>query len=370
MSLNNLKKALHGLKDYPVPMDAGWQSATRALLLEQIGGVKTVSNWEMVKDIFSNGFRRASVSSVVAVVVMMSGAGLVRAASDALPGDNLYTVKRGWENVKYALAIRDQSRVELELKTAQLRVRELSLVVKNKADNGIINEAVNEVHRGFSTVKYRLDTASVDDPAKATEIATAIDKHTDEYAQALKDVKNELDNASDPRLKDEVGKKVNLALISVEQTGLQAISVIVAKKVETNTAPDQAIKNSIVKKLENTRQSLETSKQRVQKFEKQIKANQVSLTPVPANEATINQARVLVEQPKQVLDEAQKSLEKGDLTEAVNKIVEGKEIVDKVEQKIDKAVQEVEPTDKPIEKTPETPTSVKPIPQGKVGLTL
>src|SRR5919106_1567424 len=43
--------------------------------------------------------RRVAVSLAVIAALFMSGTGLVSAASGTLPGDNLYPVKRTWEDV-------------------------------------------------------------------------------------------------------------------------------------------------------------------------------------------------------------------------------------------------------------------------------
>src|SRR5262245_27188703 len=46
-----------------------------------------------------SSLRRAAIALAVLVITFISGTGLVRASSNTLPGDNLYPVKRTWEDV-------------------------------------------------------------------------------------------------------------------------------------------------------------------------------------------------------------------------------------------------------------------------------
>jgi hypothetical protein len=57
---------------------------------------------------------------------MLSGTGLVRASSEALPGDELYPVKRTWEDIRLSFVLDDESREELEDEFEDERVEEIS----------------------------------------------------------------------------------------------------------------------------------------------------------------------------------------------------------------------------------------------------
>lgn len=59
--------------------------------------------------------RRLAVTLAVLAVLFASGTGLVRAASTTLPGDNLYPVKRTWEDVLVAFTFNVQQRDALEV---------------------------------------------------------------------------------------------------------------------------------------------------------------------------------------------------------------------------------------------------------------
>ena len=53
-------------------------------------------------------FRLATVALGLVLALFVSGTGLVSASTSALPGDNLYPVKRGWENTQYWFADNDK----------------------------------------------------------------------------------------------------------------------------------------------------------------------------------------------------------------------------------------------------------------------
>lgn len=70
-------------------------------------------------------FRRLAVTLAVVAVLFASGTGLVRAASTTLPGDNLYPVKRTWEDVLVALTFNIQQRDALEVEHENERLQEV-----------------------------------------------------------------------------------------------------------------------------------------------------------------------------------------------------------------------------------------------------
>lgn len=74
--------------------------------------------------------RVATTSLTTVVFLFSSGTGLVFASSGSLPGDNLYPVKRSWENVQLALILDPKAKLERE--------------------NELEHERVNEIHELFS----------------------------------------------------------------------------------------------------------------------------------------------------------------------------------------------------------------------------
>ena len=61
------------------------------------------------------GFQRYALSLAMAALFLLSGTGLVRASSSALPGENLYPVKRTWEGMRLLLVFDADLRETLEV---------------------------------------------------------------------------------------------------------------------------------------------------------------------------------------------------------------------------------------------------------------
>ena len=71
-----------------------------------------------------NSLRRAAVVLAVLAIVFLSGTGLVRASSTTLPGDNLYPVKRTWEDVSLLFTFDLTRRESLEVEHENERLEE------------------------------------------------------------------------------------------------------------------------------------------------------------------------------------------------------------------------------------------------------
>ena len=69
--------------------------------------------------------RTLATSLAVLVFLFSGGTGLVFASSDALPGDNLYPVKRSWEGVQLALILDPKAKLQRETEFEQERVHEI-----------------------------------------------------------------------------------------------------------------------------------------------------------------------------------------------------------------------------------------------------
>jgi hypothetical protein len=97
----------------------------RARVLQHAAGMrksmaKPRSRWSMF------AFPRLASSLAIALVLLLSGTGLVSASSAALPGDNLYPVKRSWEGLRLLFVFSPQEREGLESRFEQERLDEIS----------------------------------------------------------------------------------------------------------------------------------------------------------------------------------------------------------------------------------------------------
>jgi hypothetical protein len=96
----------------------------RAKLLQHAAQMRE-AKIQSSRRLWSVPLRRALVTLVVVAMLFMSGTGLVRAASTTLPGDNLYPVKRTWEDVLVMLTFNIQAREALEIEHENERLEEL-----------------------------------------------------------------------------------------------------------------------------------------------------------------------------------------------------------------------------------------------------
>ena len=71
-------------------------------------------------------FQRFAVALTTLTILLGSGTGLVRASSTALPGENLYPVKRTWEDVNLFFAFNTEERETLENEYEQERLDEVN----------------------------------------------------------------------------------------------------------------------------------------------------------------------------------------------------------------------------------------------------
>jgi hypothetical protein len=74
---------------------------------------------------FGGIFRFAAASAAILAFLLTSSVGLVRASAGSLPGDGLYMVKRGWEDMRILLSD-PQSKMKLEEEFEQARIAEIN----------------------------------------------------------------------------------------------------------------------------------------------------------------------------------------------------------------------------------------------------
>lgn len=97
----------------------------RAKVLQHAAQIRE-ANSQPMRGFWSVSIRRALVSLAVIAMLFISGTGLVRAASTTLPGDNLYPVKRTWEDMRVLFTFDVRAREALEVQHENERLKELS----------------------------------------------------------------------------------------------------------------------------------------------------------------------------------------------------------------------------------------------------
>jgi hypothetical protein len=95
-------------------------------------------------------FRLAITTASMLAFLLTSGTGLVNASSSALPGDNLYPVKRSWEDVRLFFVFDENSKEQLSEEFDHERVQEIEeLYSENRVAevdfNGVVGSITNDV---------------------------------------------------------------------------------------------------------------------------------------------------------------------------------------------------------------------------------
>ena len=105
-----------------------------------------------------------TATAIIAIILVSSilGTGIVYASADTLPGDTLYSVKIGAEQARKLFTVNDIARIELELKSADMRLEEIealankspermTLAVKGYEKNIVTATEKAESNKGVST---------------------------------------------------------------------------------------------------------------------------------------------------------------------------------------------------------------------------
>ena len=156
----------------------------RVQLMEQIHAKRTAKKSQ--RFFLGSGVRQTwyagwlkTVAIVVAIVLAVSalGAGTAYASQESLPGDALYPVKLGTEQVRRVLTIDDIARVELELTFTDIRLEEMEALT-NK-DSNRTPMAVNGYEKNIAmAIEKAEQTRDSGVSASALEtVALAISNH-------------------------------------------------------------------------------------------------------------------------------------------------------------------------------------------------
>lgn len=97
----------------------------RAKLLQRAAEMREGQITPDSRRIWSVSLRRVLVTLMVVAMLFISSTGLVRASSNSLPGDNLYPVKRTWEDMLVFFTFDTDKREELEFEHENERLEEL-----------------------------------------------------------------------------------------------------------------------------------------------------------------------------------------------------------------------------------------------------
>lgn len=108
----------------PEPSDA-LTRRNRAKVLQRAAEMSDANIKPAPRSAWFASARRFATSLALLILIFASGTNLVSASTISLPGDNLYSVKRSWENLQLFFAFDGKLRKALEVKNENERIHEL-----------------------------------------------------------------------------------------------------------------------------------------------------------------------------------------------------------------------------------------------------
>lgn len=321
------------------------------------------------------------VMAMVFAAVFSTGILGVNASKGAVPGDMLYPVKRTSEKVQVGLTSQGEKKAKLHVEFAAERVKEVEKIIRQENDKESKKEKVKIATDGLkeelTKAKEQLAVAKENptDAKAVVEAAKEVDKQAEELSEQITEKKNELASAVSELGDNEVLNNLNEAAKEATVTSIKAVEVIIEKHQDGTVIQSEGeLINAIGSKITKVEDSIKVATDQVTKAAETIKAGGTAgtdpaLTPsdpttpvtVPT---TIENVQAMPVQATEMLSQAKDLLNQGDLTSALEKVIESNELTSQVVQAVQDlpaktdtiAVPVTTPTTTPITVTPETTT--------------
>ncbi len=326
---NDLVKKLKGLKRIEARTE--WKKSNRDFLMSEIKNTipATEEKWafELSKIVFPwkvMNLAARPVFALFSIVALVLGSGLsVSASQFALPGDALYGLKIASEKVQVALTFDKKESAKMHVELAGKRINEIKKIKENTDSNEKkvqkINVAMDKFKEEISTVQNKLENLKNESSAETTvEVAQMVDNKTTEYQEDLVLATNELPELNDATLN--ISQSLDLA----DETSDAALTMIVEKHAQGEVVLSSKSEEEI---LQRVGEKIEATDAKVVAME-----GQVGGLTLPVDPAATLVAQQTADQAKVVLGEAREALDQKDLSVALTKAIEGKELVKQAEQ--------------------------------------
>jgi hypothetical protein len=297
---------------------ATWIRDTRASLLARVSEqrvavrpAKAVTTKSLLIDVLFDVPRslRTSGAFVAALLVMFTGwVGGVAAAYNTVPGDTLYPLKRVSERAQLALATDQDARARLQVEFVGRRVSEITKIVEAPAvrgDEDRLEEAVSQLRSNMRGVEVSLATLRQHSPSAAVRVAQLVGQKADEYHAVLV-------HAAPPVLGSE--SAVQEAKNIVVDASVKAVAVIIEEHANgAGTVSEKEVATTVGEKI-------------------QAVSDRVDSLVEASTDVVPHSAQESATQAKVALSEAKSLIAKQDLSGALVKVIEGKELVKAAER--------------------------------------
>ncbi|MGW8725230.1 DUF5667 domain-containing protein [Streptomyces sp. NPDC055808] len=211
--------------DPQVPEQRTGRGAHRATSLRKL---RPRSRW-------SKGIAAGGLSIGVAAGAF---SGVAAASSDALPGDSLYGLKRGMEDLKLGMADDDASRGELYLDQASTRLSEARRLMERGRVGDLDHEQLGEVRRALSGMEHDASEAHrLLHQAYARDGSIGPIAALNSFSEAHRESWSKLRGKLPPQLSD-VGNKVSSVFAAIDQEVKPLQSLLPKTSSRTHTRQD------------------------------------------------------------------------------------------------------------------------------------
>lgn len=298
---------------------AAWVRDTRAMLLarveegaaEAVRAARPTRSPAWMSSVLYGLPRTLRTSGVfaVALLVMSTGwIGGVAAAYNTVPGDMLYPLKRASERAQLVLVSDEDARARLQVEFVGRRVNEITKIVAAPLasdDGDRLEEAVTELRTNMRSVEVSLASLRQQSPVLAVRVAQLVGKKADEYHAVLA-------HANAPALQTE--SAVQEAKNIVVDASVKAVAVIIEEHASgAGAVSEKEVAITVDEKI-------------------QAVTDRVHSLEEARSEATPHSVQESATQAKVALSEAKTLVEKQDLSGALVKVIEGKELVKAAER--------------------------------------
>lgn len=161
-----LRLALEIREPPDVKPSPAFKVRARVQLMEQIHAMRGVTKWRWFRYsgqrkpiLYKRRFNMVAIIVAIVLAVSALGGGTVYASQGSLPGEVLYPVKLGTEQVRLVLATSDTSKAELYLTFANSRLEEMAALVE-KEKPAKISIAVNGYEGAIAMAIEKMEAAS------------------------------------------------------------------------------------------------------------------------------------------------------------------------------------------------------------------
>lgn len=319
--------------------------------------------WYLVKMLVPMRFlnfvaKPVGIVTIALFAVITSGIYSVNASRGSLPGDMLYSVKLTSEKVQVTLAISEEKQTQKHLDFANERANEIEKIIQQEKDPVKKQEqifiAADNLKKEMDHAQVKMEEIKVkvqekEKTQKVLEVIKRIDQQSEELSDKLNEQKDQVTENK------ESVKKINEAVNAANKTGIKAVEVIVDKyeKGEADISSEEVFL-TVEKKLQQAQDKIEQVKEQEAQTE-ELKKEQQEETVVneeepsapeedspqdedvsPAEQTT--EPEVANSQTAQENAElAKELLDQGDLSSAVQKVIEIEIITSQIEETADEA---------------------------------